>query len=333
MIRKYSKLCWGGAYKEKLLDIYERDVAPERRDAITFEAWQHDVLNLPDPEAYLASYTDVPVKTWDKLYHEESQPWDLDSNFRNVPETTGKKASRTIVVFRGENVSSENKGKGGIGYWSPDIEYAAQFTQTGQLKEVLRRKLSLDKIYDAEAEGGKLPSATNESEFDAAMQIAAERGFYGFKVKEGSGEPDSYYVFDRRALSRPFSWALVSEEAWKYFQKRPELPYQEDILRYPEYHAQKKNVKAEIVWMSPQQYFVEIAANRQPPMEVWQEKRFVERDLVEKYYERALAGGKMPLPSIDKITGDQEGRHRAVVAEKLGLAEMPVLVVDYFKKL
>lgn len=40
---------------------------------------------------YLSKYTDAPVKTWDKLYHEESQPYDNDVNFYGVPETTGKK--------------------------------------------------------------------------------------------------------------------------------------------------------------------------------------------------------------------------------------------------
>jgi len=214
MIKRYSSIHKeSGRVKEKLLDMYEKQIAPEDRDSVSFEEWQN---NLSEKE-YLAGYLDVPVKTWDKKYHEESQPWHIDNNFYNVPETTGKKTAST-------------------------------------------------------------------------------------------------------------------EEVWKYFQKRPELPYQEDILNNPEYHAEKKNRKAEIVFMSPEQYFIEIAKNRQPPMTVWQERRFVEEELVEKYYKRALEGGKMPLPSIDRITGDQEGRHRAAVAEKLGLPLIPVLIVDYFKK-
>ncbi len=216
MIKKYSTLRkQSGKVKEKLLDMYERQVAPEDREKYSFEEWQNTLTE----NSFLAGYLDVPVKTWDKLYHEESQPWYIDNNFRNVPETIGKK-------------------------------------------------------------------------------------------KASSAE----------------------EEAWKYFQKRPDMPYQEDILNNPEYHAEKKNMKAEIVFMSPTQYFKEIAKNRKSPMEAWQERRFVEKDLVEKYYQKALTGSKMPLPSIDKITGDQEGRHRAEVAEKLGLSVIPVLIVDYFNK-
>lgn len=126
--------------------------------------------------------------------------------------------------------------------------------------------------------------------------------------------------------------ASAEEEVWKYFDKRPELPYLEDILNNPEYHAEKKNRKAEIVFMSPLQYFEEIAKNRQPPIKAWQERADVEDRLVAKYYKMSLEGKKMPLPSINKIDGNQDGRHRAAVAEKLGLSLIPVLIIDYFKK-
>lgn len=88
MIKKYSTLKkQSGRVKEKLLDMYERQVAPEDREKYSFEQWWNETM----PDTHSAGYFDVPVKTWDHKYHEDSQPWDLDYNFRNVPETIGKK--------------------------------------------------------------------------------------------------------------------------------------------------------------------------------------------------------------------------------------------------
>lgn len=61
MIIKYSKLCLAGKVKDSLIDWYE-------------QLSSH------------ANYTDKPVKTWDGLYHEETQPWSLDFNLKNTPE-------------------------------------------------------------------------------------------------------------------------------------------------------------------------------------------------------------------------------------------------------
>jgi len=105
-------------------------------------------------------------------------------------------ASR-LKIYRGESSSSENKGKGGIGYWSIDPEFAVQFTQTGQMKEVMVREIDLSRIYDATKDGDKLPSANSESDFDHAIKTAKEKGFYGVRFSEGRNQPDSFYIFNK----------------------------------------------------------------------------------------------------------------------------------------
>jgi len=103
-----------------------------------------------------------------------------------------------IKVYRGESSSSENKGKGGIGYWSIDLEFAIQFTQTGQMKEVMTRKIDLNHIYDTSKEGKDLPSANSEKDFDLSIDTAKEKGFYGVRFSEGKNQPDSFYIFDKK---------------------------------------------------------------------------------------------------------------------------------------
>jgi hypothetical protein len=78
-----------GKIKEKLTQMWEQQVDPDR---VSFEEW----LDSVDPEKYLAGYTDVPVKTWDKKYHEVSQPYDLDFNQSFTPETTGQDNGQTV---------------------------------------------------------------------------------------------------------------------------------------------------------------------------------------------------------------------------------------------
>lgn len=95
MITRYSLLKkLSGNMKDKLLSLYEERASPEE---VSFEEWQDNILNSSE---FLSKYTDVPVKTWDKQYHRESQPWDLDFNTRGVPETIGRKASLTKEDIR-----------------------------------------------------------------------------------------------------------------------------------------------------------------------------------------------------------------------------------------
>jgi len=112
------------------------------------------------------------------------------------------KLASIISIYRGENVSSQNRGKI-IGYYSVDREFARQFTQTGQDKEVKERKIDLNAIYDARQEGKPLPSANNEADFENAMRRAAELGYSAFRLTEGPNQPDSIYIMDWRKAFHP----------------------------------------------------------------------------------------------------------------------------------
>jgi hypothetical protein len=68
------------------------------------------------------------------------------------------------------------------------------------MKEVMTRKIDLDEIYDATKDGGNLPSANSEREFDLAMEVAKKKGYYGVKFSEGRNQPDSFYIFDKKAF-------------------------------------------------------------------------------------------------------------------------------------
>ena len=105
------------------------------------------------------------------------------------------KIAKQITLYRGEY--SGNKGGG---YYSTNKEFAKQFTQSGQDKEIITKHIDPKFIYDARTEGKPLPSATNENEFDNAIIRAKELGLYAFRLTEGNNQPDSVYVFDKRIL-------------------------------------------------------------------------------------------------------------------------------------
>lgn len=105
------------------------------------------------------------------------------------------KKAKQITVYRGEY--SGNKGGG---YFSTDKEFARQFTQSGLDREIIIKKIDSSLIYDARTEGKNLPSATNEQEFDEAMERTKELHLAGFRLTEGINQPDSIYMLSRSAL-------------------------------------------------------------------------------------------------------------------------------------
>lgn len=101
-----------------------------------------------------------------------------------------KKASKEITIYRGEH-----QGNKGGHYYSLNKEFARQFTQSGQDKEIITRKINPNLIYDARNEEKPLPDANNEQDFDNAMRRAKELGFQGFRLTEGINQPDSIFIF------------------------------------------------------------------------------------------------------------------------------------------
>jgi hypothetical protein len=100
------------------------------------------------------------------------------------------KLAKQIPVYRGIYTGNKNGH-----YYSLDKEFARQFTQSGQDKEIITRRIDLNTIYDARKEGRLLPEATNEQQFDNGMMRAKELGLIGFRLSEGINQPDSIYIF------------------------------------------------------------------------------------------------------------------------------------------
>ena len=106
-----------------------------------------------------------------------------------------------------------------------------------------------------------------------------------------------------------------------------------DMMRDPTYFKEKKGRVFKIVYMSPHQYLAATNAG-------FNDNSFQPGDeLVEEYAYKTLDGSKMPLPYLEYklVQGDerrdeytsfnQEGRHRATVANLLGAKEMPVMII------
>lgn len=161
-------------------------------------------------------------------------------NFKTAEEYVASK-NKDIQIFRGETISSENRGKGGIGYYSEDKSFATLFTHSGMESELKSRKISSGHIYDAREHGGELPSANNESSFDKGMADAKAKGYSAFKLSEGKGQPDSIYIFDKKALNPLDKSKLIAEweAAKKENQKKVEDSWEDtSSVNIPESNSQ-----------------------------------------------------------------------------------------------
>ncbi len=111
-------------------------------------------------------------------------------------EVTVPAGEKSIVeqIFRGEGPTSKKTGQ----YWSPNEEWAAQFTQTGRTSELKRGQIKTTDIYDA-GEGGR-PYAGDPDIVDKAVEDARREGFKAIRLDEGLNEPPSIFVFDKTAI-------------------------------------------------------------------------------------------------------------------------------------
>lgn len=94
-----------------------------------------------------------------------------------------------ITLYRGMSVYNQNsRGK----FFSPDKEWARQFTQSGRDEEIVEIQYPLGKIYRK----SPLPRAVSEKEMDQGIGEAYWKGFKALWMDEGPGEPSSVYIMD-----------------------------------------------------------------------------------------------------------------------------------------
>lgn len=100
------------------------------------------------------------------------------------------KISQQLKLYRGQmaNISEGN-------YFSPDKEFARQFTQSGLDSEIRTILIDQSQIYKKEP----LPKAYgfDEEDLDTAILEAKKMGYKGIWVDEGEGQPDSVFLIGK----------------------------------------------------------------------------------------------------------------------------------------
>lgn len=96
------------------------------------------------------------------------------------------KQAKRIRLYRGQMASGQEGH-----YFSPDKEFARQFTQSGRDSEIKMITIDDSKIYRK----NPLPKAYgfDDSELDNAIQEALQNGFKALWVDEGHNQPNSVF--------------------------------------------------------------------------------------------------------------------------------------------
>ena len=111
------------------------------------------------------------------------------------------------------------------------------------------------------------------------------------------------------------------------FTTDPVTPNQIDMLKDPEYMAKKKGMVGEIVWMSPQEYIERCEQGFKSTGSKGLVRQGRDPKLIKQYAQEMQKGDKFPMLELDYRGGfAQEGLHRAMAAELLGVRKVPVFV-------
>jgi hypothetical protein len=107
-----------------------------------------------------------------------------------LPKTAMKSTvvSPDIILYRGEGPGTTRNGR----FWSPDANFAKQFTRQGLESELLIARIPKSEIYKAT----NLPYGGDFDLIDAVVEVARAKSYSAVWCDEGKGEPNSVYVFD-----------------------------------------------------------------------------------------------------------------------------------------
>jgi hypothetical protein len=120
----------------------------------------------------------------------------------------------------------------------------------------------------------------------------------------------------------------------KYFDPlTTDLPMYDEVINNPKYHLDKKNRSSKIEMMAPSEYLENLTKLTGRNTTVAQEIRATDPRTVYRYTKAMKRGSQFPIPVLDRLYGEQEGRHRMLAARELGLSDVPVLVIDDYKKM
>ena len=98
-----------------------------------------------------------------------------------------------LTIYQGRNVYNKDSK-----YFTIEKEWAKQFTQSGQEREITVAKIDSRVIYEEQP----LPQATNEKMLEKTIEVARAKnqGYKAIWVDEGIREPRSIFIIDMNAI-------------------------------------------------------------------------------------------------------------------------------------
>jgi len=118
-------------------------------------------------------------------------------------------------------------------------------------------------------------------------------------------------------------------ECCKYFDFST-ITRQYNCVEKPLYFLIYKGVKCELTTISPESYLEAAAQAFQLDYYTFRNEHSVE--LVNNYVRAMKKGSQFPIPFYSTNDSGQEGRHRALAAQKLGCNSIPVVKITYLNK-
>lgn len=113
--------------------------------------------------------------------------------------------------------------------------------------------------------------------------------------------------------------------------QRTGMSFYDDFLNPKDHDYKKlcKGLKGTIVMMTPDEYISKLGS---AIFHCSKERvlRGVDWDNVDKYADQMRSGTKFDIPILNVAQGTQEGRHRALAAQKLGADKIPILIVQKY---
>jgi GNAT superfamily N-acetyltransferase len=119
----------------------------------------------------------------------------------------------------------------------------------------------------------------------------------------------------------------LAESKLQPFSTEPNTPNQMDMLKDPEYMAKKKGMVGSVEWMSPEDYIERCERGFKSTGSQGLVRQGRDPKLIKQYAQDMQKGDVFPMLELDYRDGfSQEGLHRAMAAEMLGVEKVPVWV-------
>ncbi|MDO8611003.1 MAG: LPD11 domain-containing protein, partial [bacterium] len=171
-------------------------------------------------------------------------------------------------------------------------------------------------------------SSDEEFYFDSDYSAEEIIEFIDEKIKELK-EEDFEIIIEKMASGGNFT--LVQKDVSDHWLEITGMPFYDQILKEPEYYKSHKGYTAKIVYMSPKEYLNRTMDARH--ISYTEMMAYIQPELVDQYSIKMKQGVKFDMPVLEYAKYfNQEGRHRALAAQKAGLTIIPVLIATKDKE-